>query len=276
MGPTLLAAFTGSEKRGLWVCPIIAQHPVMSHNQRLLITLGLVIRADKLWWASLNWATPTPHPDWTAQPHRPEGFPLTHSPTHFWFTLLFSGDSGVCWAAEQALWLNAIAWQILFFLKFFWQKYRFIVEKAKYTLKKINQSQSPPRGNNVNFLVHALSPSWASQVAQWSRVCLPGQETWVRSLDWEDPLQKEMRTHSSICVWRTPWTEEPGGLQSTGSERLSGYAHMHVLWVMYVCFDGIIWTQRRGWGGKWKSSALRSLCFLGSGKMCIMWKCPLY
>ena len=42
------------------------------------------------------------------------------------------------------------------------------------------------------------------------------QETWVRSLDWEDPLEKEMATHSSILAWRIPWTEEPGGLQSTG------------------------------------------------------------
>ena len=38
------------------------------------------------------------------------------------------------------------------------------------------------------------------------------QETWVRSLGPEDPLEKEMATHSSILVWRIPWTEEPGGL----------------------------------------------------------------
>ena len=43
------------------------------------------------------------------------------------------------------------------------------------------------------------------------------QETWVRSLGWEDPLDKGMATHSSILAWGTPWTEEPGGLQSTGS-----------------------------------------------------------
>ena len=36
-------------------------------------------------------------------------------------------------------------------------------------------------------------------------------ETWVRSLGWEDPLEKEMATHSSILAWRIPWTEEPGG-----------------------------------------------------------------
>ena len=46
------------------------------------------------------------------------------------------------------------------------------------------------------------------------------QETWVPSLGWEDPLEKEMATHSSILVWRIPWTEEPGGLQSMGSQRV--------------------------------------------------------
>ena len=44
------------------------------------------------------------------------------------------------------------------------------------------------------------------------------QETWVLSLGWEDPLEKEMATHSSILAWRIPWTEEPGGLQSIGSQ----------------------------------------------------------
>jgi len=46
------------------------------------------------------------------------------------------------------------------------------------------------------------------------------QETWVPSLGQEDPLEKEMATHSSILVWRIPWLEEPGGLQSVGSQRV--------------------------------------------------------
>ena len=45
------------------------------------------------------------------------------------------------------------------------------------------------------------------------------QATRVRSLDWEDPLEQGMATHYSILVWRIPWTEEPGRLQSTGSQR---------------------------------------------------------
>ena len=48
----------------------------------------------------------------------------------------------------------------------------------------------------------------------------PMQETQVRSLGWEVPLEKEMATHSSILAWRIPWMEEPGGLQSMGSQRV--------------------------------------------------------
>ena len=45
-------------------------------------------------------------------------------------------------------------------------------------------------------------------------------KTWVRSLGWEDPLEEGMATHSDILAWRIPWTEEPGGLQSMGSQRV--------------------------------------------------------
>ena len=70
----------------------------------------------------------------------------------------------------------------------------------------------------------------ASLVAQTVR-CLPTmQGTWAQSLAWEDPLEEGMATHSSILAWRTPWTEEPGGLQSielqsqTRLKRLSTHA----------------------------------------------------
>ena len=60
----------------------------------------------------------------------------------------------------------------------------------------------------------------ASLVAQRLK-CLPAmRETQVQSLGWEDPLEKEMATHSSILAWRIPWREEPGGLQSMGSQRV--------------------------------------------------------
>ena len=65
--------------------------------------------------------------------------------------------------------------------------------------------------------------SGASQVATWQRICLPMkkiQETWVKFLDWEDPLKQEMAIHSSILAWKIPWTEEPGGQQSMGTQRV--------------------------------------------------------
>ena len=55
---------------------------------------------------------------------------------------------------------------------------------------------------------------WAPLVAKLVRNLPAMQETQVQSLGWEDPLEKEMATHSSILAWRIPWTEEPGRLQS--------------------------------------------------------------
>ena len=71
------------------------------------------------------------------------------------------------------------------------------------------------------FLINNIfSLTWASLVAQRLK-CLPGMwEIWVRSLGWEDPLEKEMVTHSSTLAWRIPWREEPGRLQSTGLQRV--------------------------------------------------------
>ena len=61
---------------------------------------------------------------------------------------------------------------------------------------------------------------WTSLVGQRLKHLPAMQETWVQSLGWEDPLEKEMATHSSILAWRIPRTEEPGGLQSTGLQRV--------------------------------------------------------
>ena len=66
---------------------------------------------------------------------------------------------------------------------------------------------------------------------------LPVQEMRVRSLNWEDPLEEEMATHSSIIAWKIPWTKNPGGLQSMGSHRVkhdcahthSTYIYMHTI-----------------------------------------------
>ena len=60
----------------------------------------------------------------------------------------------------------------------------------------------------------------ASLVAQKVKNLPTMQETWIQSLSWEDLLEKEIATHSSILAWKIPWTEEPGWLQSMGSQRV--------------------------------------------------------
>ena len=61
---------------------------------------------------------------------------------------------------------------------------------------------------------------WASLVAQTVKNLPAMQEIKGQSLDWEDPLEKGMATHSRILTWISPWTEEPGGLQSMGLQRV--------------------------------------------------------
>ena len=70
------------------------------------------------------------------------------------------------------------------------------------------------------YIKHMYTMYRASLGAQRSSIHLPIQETRVRSLGLEDPLEKEMATHSSILAWEFQWTEEPGGIQSMGSQRV--------------------------------------------------------
>ena len=76
-----------------------------------------------------------------------------------------------------------------------------------------------PRVPNSDLAIHCVC-IWASLVTQTTKdsACNVGDPVW--SLGWEDPLEKEMATHSSNLAWRTPWTEEPGGLQSMRSQRV--------------------------------------------------------
>ena len=62
--------------------------------------------------------------------------------------------------------------------------------------------------------------SLSSLMAQMVKHLPAMWETWVQSLGWEDPLEKEMAMHSSMLAWKIPWTEEPGGLQSMESQRI--------------------------------------------------------
>ena len=70
------------------------------------------------------------------------------------------------------------------------------------------------------LIYHASGLFLTSQVAQTVKRLPTTLETWVRSLGWEDLLEKEMATHSSILAWKIPWTEEPGRLQSMGLQRV--------------------------------------------------------
>ena len=64
------------------------------------------------------------------------------------------------------------------------------------------------------YIYHYRIINWASLVAQLVKSLPTMWETWFQSLGWEDPLEKEMETHSSILAWRIPWTEKPGGLSN--------------------------------------------------------------
>ena len=72
----------------------------------------------------------------------------------------------------------------------------------------------------VAFIMGLLSATRASLVAQMVKPLSAMQETRVRSLGWEDPLEKEMAAHSSILAWKIPWTAELGRLLSMGSQRV--------------------------------------------------------
>ena len=88
-------------------------------------------------------------------------------------------------------------------------------------------------------------------VAQTLKRLSTMRETWVSSLGWEDPLEKEMATHSGTLAWRITWTEEPGRLQSMGSQRvghdwvtsLSLSLSQGCYFVWYIILSSYLWTH---------------------------------
>ena len=84
---------------------------------------------------------------------------------------------------------------------------------------------------------------YASLVAQRLKRLPAMWEAWVQSLGGEDPLEKEMATHSSILAWRIPWTEQPGGLQFMGSQRV-GHVSLYVCMCVCVCIYIYICRER--------------------------------
>ena len=109
------------------------------------------------------------------------------------------------------------------------ERYRMSIEYDIYVPTPIVNSDYPSPYfffNLFSFYINKIftiqlkpyqSIIWTSLVAQMVKHLLTMQETWVRPLGREDPLEKEMATHSSVLTWRIPGTEEPGRLQSMGS-----------------------------------------------------------
>ena len=82
----------------------------------------------------------------------------------------------------------------------------------------------------------------SSPVAQKVKNLPAMWETWIRSLGWEDPLEKGMATHSSILTWRLPRTEEPGKLQSMGSQSQTGLRDFHFT---FPCIHHLIYSSQQ-------------------------------
>ena len=93
------------------------------------------------------------------------------------------------------------------------------MEKRRQNLG-VNNIEEYSRTEGHEFSGHKKSPLGFSIRASKVKNLPAMQETRVQALVWEDPLEKGMATHSSILAWRIPWTEEPGGLQSMGSQRV--------------------------------------------------------
>ena len=96
------------------------------------------------------------------------------------------------------------------------------IDHSKVVIPFVKQvlSQTSRVIHSLNYYYYLLLLSWASLVAQMVKYLPTMRETWVQSLGWEDPLEKEMATYSSTLAWKISWTEEPGRLQSMGLRRV--------------------------------------------------------
>ena len=123
---------------------------------------------------------------------------------------------------SEVIWRSKLSWIILL-KRIIWKSQPFLIDVDPHLccclvtkscwLFCYSMDYGPP-GSSVRGL-----PRWHSSKAS----CLPmqgAQEMWVWSLDGEDPLEEKMATHASILAWKIPWTEEPGGLQSMGCQRV--------------------------------------------------------
>ena len=140
---------------------------------------------------------------------------LWHQPGCQWLTVVNSRYD----KQSQKLFLNEISLYYIITWRLFSLVDKDIHKRTKPPRTEVlKQTQDNSELESKVLLLSFLS----SMVAQMAKHLPTMRETWVQSLGWEDLLEKEMATHSSILAWKIPWTEEPGRLQSMGSQRV-GY-----------------------------------------------------
>ena len=127
---------------------------------------------------------------------------------------------------------------------------------AKYWNFSINPSNEYSR--LISFRI------WASLVAQRVKHLPAVLETWIRSLGWEDPLEKEMATHSSILAWRIPWTEEPGRLQSIVLQRVRHDWATSLSLSFPLGFTGLISLKSKGLSRVFSNTTVWKYQFFGA------------
>ena len=121
-----------------------------------------------------------------------------------------------------------------------WQLTSIITPQNEENPPPYNGSGRSP-GKGIGY---PLQYSWASLVAQMVKNLLAVWDTWVQSLDWEDPLEKEMATRSSTLAWKIPWMEEPCRLQSMGSQRVGHDWATSVSYIYIIIIYLIILQQK--------------------------------
>ena len=115
--------------------------------------------------------------------------------------------------------------------------------------KETGRSRRGQRGRDSRFcrcfwmpILLIFKINFTCLVARMAKNLPAMHEIWVRFLGREDPLEEEMAPHSSILAWRIPWTEEPGGLQSMGSQRVGHFMEYNLYAVQYTCFTCTVWV----------------------------------
>ena len=117
-------------------------------------------------------------------------------------------------------------------------------EACHAAVSRVAKSSTQP--SDWTELIRPSHPLGASLVAQNVKTPPAMQETWVRSLGQEDPLEKGMTTHSSILAWRIQWTEEPGGLQSMGSPSRTRLRDWHFTFLSLTLSELPYWLAKSG------------------------------